>query len=142
MEATEVVKNLWVGSAPAPHKPLEDFDVLVLAAVEHQPSNLAFRGHLIRCGIEDDWQRPINHKEQRLVVAAARKVADHLYDGHVVLCTCRMGWNRSALVAACALKRSSSLTIEEIVMLMREARGEDALSNPSFVEFLRIAPVG
>lgn len=139
-EASQVVKNLWVGSAPDPYDRLEAFDVLVFAAEEYQPPKLAFRGQVLRCGIDDDGMRPISAREQRRIVLAARRVVDHLFAGDVVLCTCRMGWNRSSLVAGCALKWSSSLSVDQIVDLIRAARGEDALTNRSFVEFLYAAP--
>lgn len=140
MDVNEVVQNLWIGSAPDPSHRLEAFDVLVFAAEEYQPANIAFRGQILRCGIDDDGMRPISAREQRRVMLTARRVADHLYAGDVVLSTCRLGWNRSSLVAALALKLSTTLALEDIVERIRAARGPDALSNASFVEYLYAAP--
>jgi hypothetical protein len=63
-------------------------------------------------------------------------VANRLFRGERVLCTCISGWNRSSLVAALALKMVSRYSTEEIVKLIRAARGPDALCNRSFVGFL------
>lgn len=144
MRGDRVAPRLYVGPAPQPNDDLGNVDILVMAAVEiRAPRQLRnFRGAILNCGIEDDW-RGIGDKEKAKIVLAARTVAKALYSGKTVLCTCHMGWNRSSLVAACALKLCTGLALDDIVARIRDARGEDALSNPSFVEFLYAeAPAG
>ena len=139
MDASQVAPRLYVGPAPAPGEalPVGNVDMLVLAAEEHQPTYFPqFRGQVIRCGIEDSALRSINIEEKRRIRLAAKAVAAALYHGKRVLCTCQMGWNRSALVAGLALKMCTSLSCAQIVECLRKARGQDALSNPSFVEYL------
>lgn len=137
MTASFIFPCLWVGSEPQVFEDLSDFDVLVLAAVENRQAPASFRGRVIQCSIED---RKLTEPDKTKVLVAARNVADELYAGNRVLCTCIMGWNRSALVAAVALKMSTSLPCQTIIEEIRNARGEDALSNPSFVNFIYEAP--
>jgi protein-tyrosine phosphatase len=141
-ERHEVAPGLWIGGAPKPWESLDEFDVLVLAAAESQPQLPTFHGLIVRCPIGDEPTRALTEAEKLRVRIAAKTVAAALYQGDRVLCTCLMGWNRSALVAACALKLCTRLPCEEIVSRIRDVRGADALSNRSFLEYLHVdAPV-
>jgi protein-tyrosine phosphatase len=136
MTADEVVPNLWVGSAPLPAdiEFLNTFDTVVFAADTYQPDLIrGFRKTAIRCGIDD---HQITEVEKRRVLECAKMVADRLFRGQKVLCTCISGWNRSSLVAALAMKLITPYSTEEIIDLIRAARGDSALSNWSFVGFL------
>lgn len=135
-----VAPRLWVGRSPAPAARLQGIDIVVLAAKEHQPQLPRFRGEVIYAGIDDD-PRGLDCREERKVQQAARRVADALYAGKRVLCTCHMGWNRSALIAGLALRMSTNLSCTQIVDRMRQARGPSALSNPAFERYLCSAPV-
>lgn len=131
----KVAPRLWVGSAPDPTKPYPEFDAIVLAAEEFQPTFENFKGTVIRAPF-DDTAYP-TAKERKIAIRAAREVAKRLRKGQRVLVTCVMGLNRSALVAGLALKMASKLTTEEIIARIRKARGPLALSNKAFERFLR-----
>lgn len=136
MDANEVVPGLWIGAMPREHdvEALNRFDVVVFAADSNQPSWIrGFRKTAIRCGIDD---AELTEHEMRRVRSCAKLVAKYLFYGKTVLVTCISGWNRSSLVAALALKMVTRYSVEEIIDLIRQARGESALSNDSFVEFL------
>jgi len=64
-------------------------------------------------------------------------VSDHLGRGEKVLIHCLRGENRSAAVCAAFLIRERGMPCEEAIGLIREKRGENALSNESFVDELR-----
>jgi len=115
--------------------PYPDFDTIVLCAREHQPVFKRYKKSVIRAPFADTPYPTAT--ERRIAIRAAREVAKRLRKGQRVLVTCQMGWNRSALVAGLALKMATKMHTEEIIRRIREARGEDALSNPAFVRFLR-----
>lgn len=57
--------------------------------------------------------------------------------GQKVLIHCLRGENRSAAVCAAFLIREHGMSCDEAINLLREKRGENALSNQSFVDQLR-----
>lgn len=135
-----VYKNLWMGSAPMCDT--EDsrrmhfrFDVLVLAAMEHQPSSRCFPGvKVIHAPIDDAPYVPEN--EIRIVQKASIIVANALRHGKRVLVTCWQGRNRSGFIVAVALVRLG-MHPDLAIDLVRRARGETALSNQAFVQIIR-----
>lgn len=64
-------------------------------------------------------------------------VRRHLGCGEKVLIHCLRGENRSAAVCAAFLIRECGMPCEEAIHLLRNKRGENALSNLGFVEELR-----
>jgi protein-tyrosine phosphatase len=129
LDASNIVRRLWVGSQPPFDRDLPDFDVLVLCAQEIQPEQLAFANKVLRCPIPDSV---LSGHELRLALMTARLVAKQLTAGKRVLVTCRAGQNRSAFVASLALGLVSRMTPIEIIELMRERRGVSTLGNPHF----------
>jgi protein-tyrosine phosphatase len=77
--------------------------------------------------LEDHELRGVRRLADRAVAAVA--------DGRKVLVRCEKGYNRSGLVVGFALLRWGH-TAEQAVRLVRERRGEHALSNPHFVEYI------
>lgn len=130
-----VAPRLWQGSAPDPTKPYPEFDVIVLAAKEAQPMLQKFRGRVIRAPFSD--ARYPTETERRIAIRAARVVAKELKKGNKVLVTCAQGLNRSGLIVGLALRMASKYDVEEIIRRIRAARGNWALTNPSFERFLR-----
>lgn len=129
--------ELWQGSAPPPGKALHayGFDVLVLAAQEYQPAADKFPGVRVIHAPNDD--APIGDGgEVEGAVAASKLVADALRRDEKVLVTCRAGLNRSGLISALALARSTTMTGPAIVEALRRARGPWALSNDDFRDFV------
>lgn len=137
-DANRVVPRLWIGEAPEPHFELEGFDLLVLAAKNHQPSMDNFAGTVIRPRLEDGPD-PITEDEKACALLASKKVARCLFNGGRVLSTCISGLNRSSLVAGLALKMSTRLSTDQIVYAIRRARTDWALSNESFERFIHEA---
>ncbi len=129
LDASNVSRRLWVGSAPPFDRDLPDFGALVLCAEEIQPERLAFTGRVIRCPIPD---ARLSNQDLARVVMASRHVASELTSGRRVLVTCAMGVNRSALVASLALARITRMTPEQLIGLMRARRATNCLSNPHF----------
>lgn len=130
-----VAPRLWMGAAPDPNREYSEFDVIVLCAGEVQPTFRAFKGTVIRAPYSDS-QRP-TVTERKIAIRAAREVSKRLRKGHRVLVTCVMGWNRSGLVCALALKMASRYQVDEIINRIRKARGSDALSNQAFERIVR-----
>jgi len=133
-----VYRNLWMGSAPMcdsdGRRTHERFDVLVLAAMEHQPSSRCFPGvRVIHAPIDDSSYVPEN--EIRIVEKASVIVANALRSGKRVLVTCWQGRNRSGFIVAMALVREG-MRPEQAIDLVRRARGETALSNKAFVHLI------
>lgn len=141
MDASQVARNLFVGSAPAPG--LQGFDVIVLCAQDYQPPARAYPGTLVEhCPFDD--RESLSSRELSVPVQAARKVAQHLAAGRKVLVTCRMGRNRSALVATLALHlwsgRSGRACVEQVRKHRVDPMGVRALANRSFRRSLEKLP--
>lgn len=133
MDASNIVKRLWVGGQPPFDRDLPEFDTLVLCAQELQPRELGFKRQVIRVPLPDN---ALTNDELRRALSGARHVATTLSEGKRVLVTCRAGLNRSAFVASVALGVVSRLQPNEIVAIMRTRRSDDALHNKHFVEYI------
>ena len=134
---SEVVKGLFVGSKPPPGRHA-GVDVIVLAAMEYQPSAALFPGtEVLRVPLDDDPSRPLREDEVADALKAGGRVARRLLAGRRVLVTCAMGLNRSGLVAALAMHEVHGMSADEIITKLRLARGAWALSNPNFERLLR-----
>lgn len=139
---SRVAPGLFVGSKPAPGR-YPAFDVIVLAALEYQPAGALFPDvEVIHVPLDDDPRRPMREDEIAAAVQAGRKIARRLRAGRRVLATCAMGLNRSALVAALAMREVYGMSADETIGRIRRARGPWALSNPNFELLLRIAIAG
>jgi hypothetical protein len=141
-----VYPQLYIGSAPHRCIDVEGFDLVVLAAQEHQPPDDVFVcteilrvplfvGRVVRGRVVI---APMEYEEKQAALHAADAVARRLAHGESVLSTCWMGLNRSSLVAAIAmLMLHPTMSANDAISLIRIARGQDALGNPYFVQFLR-----
>lgn len=131
-----VATRLWQGSTPDPVKSHHEFDAIVLCAEEFQPPRFPrFKGSVIRAPFDDSpWP---SSTERKIAIRAAREVAKRLRKGQRVLVTCYMGWNRSGLVTALALKMATRMSADEIIRRIRAARGDSALSNKAFERIVR-----
>jgi hypothetical protein len=133
LDASNIVRRLWIGSKPPLDRPLPDFDILVLCAREIQPERVGFQGKVIRVPLPDAI---LNDTEVRAALVGARSVARELAAGKRVLVTCQAGLNRSAFVAALALGMVSKMPAIDRVDLIRQRRAPGALHNSHFVELL------
>ena len=138
MSQSEVVPGLFVGSRPSPGRHA-CVDTIVLAAMEYQPPADRFPGaEVIHAPLDDAPSRPMSDAEVAIATKAAERVARRLRAGRRVLCTCQMGLNRSALIAAIAMHDVYGLGADEIVARLRRARGSWSMSNPNFERLLRV----
>lgn len=132
-----VAPRLFVGARPLPGR-YRWFNTIVLCAKEYQPPSYAFPGlTVLRVPLVDDPWRPLPQVDRALTVATARTVARYLANGARVLVTCWAGINRSALVAAVAMRIAFDMSADEAISQIRETRSPHALSNPQFEKFIR-----
>lgn len=140
LDATEVYRQIWVGSAPEPGYYAGRFDVLVLTSLEYQPPGYGFPGVIVRRFPFNDTGRP-SDEDFGQAWRAATAVAHDVAQGRRVLVTCNMGRNRSALVAALAIHMLTGMSGARAGRLVRERRtdqlGVKALSNDAFRGMLR-----
>ncbi len=139
VQAAQVAPFLWIGPQPPTGTSLKaaGCDAVVLCATSFQLRDEAFPGvEVLRYPFED-YPHP-DPSTWDLVQAAAREVATRIALQKHVLVTCIEGRNRSGLV--CALVCYESLgapSPDAAIARVRQARGEIALSNAAFVEWLR-----
>jgi protein-tyrosine phosphatase len=132
MGRSQVTRGLFVGSAADAVNDVGGVDVLVLCAEEFQPAEGTGVPIVLHAPMDD---APMTPKIARAACGAADEVAKYLRGGACVLVTCFLGFNRSGLVAALALKRCG-LSPGAAVEAVRRARGPSALSNRSFERFV------
>lgn len=127
---SQVLDNLWVGSAPTFGSPaFSEADVLVLCASEYQPSAAEFPDiEVIHAPFADD---ELTFGELKIALDASRRVAEAVDAKQRVWVTCMAGLNRSAFVAALAMRRLGWKPSDAIGAI-RDARGPIALSNLFF----------
>lgn len=131
-DRTQVYPNLFIGSAPLTLP--DGFDLIVFTAMEYQPRFPETGQNLIYVALPD--AKP-TLTERAWALRTAVVVADAIEKGKRVLVTCFAGRNRSAWIAAMAM-RIMGLSARTVVSRIRAARGENALSNKHFVETLEI----
>jgi hypothetical protein len=119
------------------------FDVVVLTAYEYQPKAGEYgRAHVVHVPLDDmpgkspSTGKPPSQYEKALASEAGRAVAGWVRRGKRVLVTCWQGRNRSGWVTGLALIELG-VPVQKAIDTIREARGEDALENPHFVDALR-----
>ena len=136
--ATQVHGNLWMGGWPSPSCYVgEHFDRLVLFAREYQVPECFGSVQVAQVRLNDDGT-PMTRDEAVAAVRTAARVIRWLTEDLRVLVTCFAGRNRSGLVCALALcKGPHAMPLEAAVKAVRTARGDNALSNPWFNQFLK-----
>ena len=132
LDASNITKRLWIGSAPPTDRPLP-FDAVAFCAAEVQPERVGVRT-VIRAALPDS---ALTSHEIRRALTAAQFVARELAGGRRVLVTCYAGLNRSSLVAGLALGMVTRMTPTQVVELIRARRSPNALHNQHFVEYLK-----
>lgn len=141
IDASPIIPNLYVGSAPVPGT--KGFGVIVLCAEEYQPKAAEFPGVRVEHFPFDD-REVLTRREIETPVMAAQKVAYHLRAGRKVLVTCQMGRNRSAFVAALALHlvtgKNGKACAEHVRKRRTDPMGVSALSNRGFRSALEKLP--
>ena len=132
--------ELWQGTYPPTGDTLRKlgFDVVVLAAEEYQPESSRFTGGVKVIHAPND-DAPISEGgDTSLALRVSAETAQALRDGKKVLSTCAAGLNRSGLVSSFTLMRLfPEKTGDEIIDLIRDARGGWAMSNGDFAKVVR-----
>lgn len=133
LDAHEVHERLWVGSVPprGPGLARLGFTHVVLCANDFQFAASDFDGvTVVHCPFEDS-DTVVSGATTALVFATARAVSEAQRAGGTVLVTCAAGINRSALVAALAM-RMLGVQPWAAVERIRATRFTYCLSNTCF----------
>lgn len=118
--------RLAQGSVP-PEGVRIPFDVIVLAAMEHQDIELP--GYeVIRVPLDDSGPPP-SYADRAIIRDTARRIARRVRAGKRVLVTCHQGRNRSGVLSALALVELG-MPRQRAVERIQEFR--DGLTNPYF----------
>jgi hypothetical protein len=80
-----------------------------------------------------DEPKILTPRQVKILRAISREVAAYLERGQRVLVTCRAGLNRSGLIVASTLLRTTRMSPTQIIRMVREKRSPMALNNPAFV---------
>lgn len=131
--SSSATRRIWLGGAIPADRPLPGFDVVVLAAAEHQPERMAFTGRVHRARLVGLEQQGDLHR----LVMAAREVASALANGRVVLVSGGAGLERSAAIAAIGIGMRTRLTADQIIGMIRERRSPLALQSTSAQALVR-----
>lgn len=133
LDAHEVFPRLWVGSVPPRGGVLATlgFTHVVLCAEDFQFPAGEYHGvRVVHCPYEDT-ENVMSGATLALVFATARAVSEAQRAGGTVLVTCAAGLNRSALVAALAM-RMQGVEAWAAVERIRAHRYTHCLSNSVF----------
>jgi protein-tyrosine phosphatase len=137
LDIDRVGPKLHQGGAVEPACDYEPFSMIVLCAQELQPELPRFRGRVVRAAFGDTIWPSV--PELARAALAADLVHRELVAGGRVLVTCAAGLNRSGLVVGLVLTRT--MPPEHAIALIRRARGEAALCNPTFHRIVWNAPM-
>jgi len=136
IDAHRIAPKLWIGSYPTDPRVCEQFDLIVLCAMELQSLRFPCRSAILHVPLDD--AEPTRH-EVSVALRAAKEVAEARRQGKRVLVTCAQGVNRSSLVAAMSLAKSGmppKIAIELIREQRKPPSGMRPLCNPHFVRLL------
>jgi protein-tyrosine phosphatase len=129
----EVFPGLWIGNLTDARK-ARDFDLTVNVSGVVTPD--AAHGHMhVDWPLNDTWVTPDPDKLwglARLIASVVKNDPEARVFVH-----CAMGWNRSGIVVACALMLIAGVNGDDAVAMLRRARGENALCNQHFENYVR-----
>lgn len=142
-DAHKIAPGLWMGSKPHPGSMLRShgIDIVVLCAMEHQPSAEWFPGVEVARIFLDDAE--LDGADAFAAMHLASQLAKEIKCGRTVLVTCRQGRNRSGLVTALTfaqLTGCSGLDAVEAVRRRRHAPSGPVLSNHHYTTALSTIP--
>lgn len=133
LDADAVFHRLWMGSRPPVDRVMASLDAVVLCADSYQPVMPLYKGKVFRCPIRD--AEP-TEGELAMAMASAAAAGKVWRAGGKILVTCHAGLNRSGLVTGLILLDVTRKDAEEVIRMIRSARGPDALFNNHFVRVL------
>jgi len=137
LDVDNIWGTLWQGACPPGGNVLKDngFDVLVLAAADHQVSSM-YHGIQVICAPGDD--DPRLHRFEKFLptwIAAAHEVADLVRAGKKVLVTCMAGLNRSGFIVALAVHYLTGWPGSKCLAYVRSQR-QMSLCNGTFARYI------
>lgn len=137
-DADEIYPGLWQGAFPPGKKFLakKGFDVLVLAAAEHQDVSFYEDIEIILAPGDDDERPHRAAKFYSMWEQVATTVASYVLNGKKVFVSCIAGHNRSGFITALALRKLTKKSGKECIEQIRKYRGPNALDNMAFVDYL------
>lgn len=132
--------NLAMGGAMQDSsEAFEEFDILVFCAGEWQPHVVLPEDdkakRVIRLRYDDSPTALIASVRKELHKAADELVKEHR-QGKKILITCLAGRNRSGLLTALVLMQRFGMSASEAILLIKERRGDFALTNRTFTSYL------
>ncbi len=133
--ATEMLSGLWISCRPPLGEPLLQYglDVLVACEAEWQPADADFPGmQILRAPLRDTEP---TLEEVAIARAAASDIVSAVRAGKRVLIQCAAGFNRSALIAALAVRDLLFFDGRGAVIHV-QARRPGALNNGYFVKVI------
>jgi protein-tyrosine phosphatase len=149
INADEIVPGLWVGGFPEPWATDEIKKLrikhVVFCAREIQPdADSQYPGlNVVRAPFDDRLY--MTPAEEEIALQAATFVAAAMIKGQSVLVTCAAGVNRSAFVAAVALRGVHGMCADKAINLLRKQRKPKVdckvLSNTTFTKLLELVKV-
>ena len=119
----------------------EEFDIVVLCAVEWQPTvdippNDRSK-RVLRIPLDDiDSPLALAPDTRRSINSVVGILEEAYREEKRILITCMAGRNRSGLITALLLRKALQMNSQAAIAKVKEARGPHALSNPTFVRYL------
>jgi protein-tyrosine phosphatase len=117
----------------------EEFDILVLCAGEWQPHVVLPDEDKTKRVVRvpyDDSDTALIPSVLKLLQKTAKELAEEHKNGKRILVTCMMGRNRSGLLTALVLMTRFGMPAAEAIALIKECRGDFALTNETFTSYL------
>lgn len=135
---SEVFPNLYVGRTPTKAAELpKGTKVLVCCARELQPPKDRFPDvRVVRCPLDDE-EGLLDAIERTTVKRAVYEVKYAMHYHKRVLVCCAAGVNRSALIAALAIRQYTGFGANVVLTMLRQKRYWRCLSNRSFEDMVR-----
>ncbi|MFI5296580.1 MAG: hypothetical protein ACHREM_00665 [Polyangiales bacterium] len=140
---SHIVSGIYQGSDPPVGAALRAAGVnaLVLVAMERQHDPTFFPGVEVMLAPGDDVDNNFIDKAQlKAWHDAAKWAAIQALSGKVVLITCQMGWNRSALVTALAVRYLTGWSGDQSVSVVKMRRPQAFKTNKTYERYVRSLP--
>jgi protein-tyrosine phosphatase len=133
---SEVFPAVFVGRTPKTTAQLPPGTRIVVLCAKELQKFADPTVRVIRCPLEDS-ERPLTKAEIKDVRKAVGAVKYAIHYRRRVLVACAEGINRSALIAALAIRQYTGFGPNVVLAMLREKRNWRCLSNPVFADMVR-----